>query len=197
MLIGQLSGGRNKKMGKQKITHIQIELIQRLAKQGHAKPEIHKITGIPRSTLFRYISPENLEKEKQRDIRYYYKNQESCKQKSRAYNAKNRIRNNKRAVERRRKLRFEVLKHYSKDIPECACCGEKIIEFLTIEHTENNGADHRKTVSISQLPLWLIKNHFPKGFGVLCLNCNCAKGFFGICPHQKQVPTLSFHTPID
>lgn len=190
MLIGRLCGLRFIKMGKQKITSVQITLVQSLTKQGRSSSEISKITEIPNSTLYRYLSDENLKKAKQSDLQYYYKNQESCKQKSRDNNKKNRMRNNKRAVEKRRKLRFEVLKHYSKDVPECACCGEKIIEFLTIEHIENNGADHRKTIFPTQLPLWLIKNHFPKGFGVLCLNCNCAKGFFGICPHQKLVPEL-------
>ena len=34
---------------------------------------------------------------------------------------------------------------------------------------------------------WLKKHGFPKeGFQLLCYNCNCAKGFFGKCPHKKQ-----------
>lgn len=32
---------------------------------------------------------------------------------------------------------------------------------------------------------WQRKNNYPKGFQVLCHNCNLAKGFYGKCPHQK------------
>lgn len=32
---------------------------------------------------------------------------------------------------------------------------------------------------------WLKNNGFPKkDFQLLCFNCNCAKGFFGMCPHK-------------
>ena len=32
---------------------------------------------------------------------------------------------------------------------------------------------------------WLVTNNFPKGFQILCSNCNFAKGVLGKCPHQK------------
>jgi hypothetical protein len=31
---------------------------------------------------------------------------------------------------------------------------------------------------------WLRKNGFPKGFRVLCHNCNFAHGHYGYCPHK-------------
>ena len=31
-----------------------------------------------------------------------------------------------------------------------------------------------------------IKNNFPKGFQILCHNCNIAKGHYGKCPHEKK-----------
>ena len=42
-----------------------------------------------------------------------------------------------------------------------------------------------------RLSVWMIKNNFPKGFQVLCHNCNLAKGFYGKCPHEKSWSNLS------
>jgi hypothetical protein len=33
----------------------------------------------------------------------------------------------------------------------------------------------------------LKKHGWPKeGFTILCFNCNCAKGIYGTCPHQRS-----------
>lgn len=55
----------------------------------------------------------------------------------------------------------------------CQCCGETQLEFLSIDHINGGGILHRKT--ISSLYQWLIKNHFPEGFRVLCINCNTGR----------------------
>lgn len=34
------------------------------------------------------------------------------------------------------------------------------------------------------LPLVLKRNKFPKGYRILCHNCNLSKSFYGYCPHQ-------------
>ena len=39
--------------------------------------------------------------------------------------------------------------------------------------------------SAYQVVRWITKNNSPKGFQILCHNCNMAKGFYGKCPHQK------------
>ena len=78
-----------------------------------------------------------------------------------------------------------VVKHYSNGKMRCACCGESHIEFLAIDHVNNNGASHRKVDnSAKNLPYWLIKNGYPDGFQILCHNCNWAKYQHKICPHQ-------------
>lgn len=93
---------------------------------------------------------------------------------------------------RRRKVRLEVLTHYGGNPPKCACCGETIMEFLTIDHIHGGGNKHRKKVmrnakrAGSEFYYWLRKNGFPEGFQVLCYNCNCAKAYCGICPHQRD-----------
>jgi len=73
--------------------------------------------------------------------------------------------------------------------PICACCGITEPKFLTIDHTENNGSDHRREIkALGGLKLyqWLKRNGFPKGFQILCINCN--QGRYrngGICPHKQ------------
>jgi hypothetical protein len=84
--------------------------------------------------------------------------------------------------EYRRKLKEKVLRAYG---GKCNCCGETIIEFLTIDHKNGGGNKHRRNIH-SDFYLWLIKNNFPKDeFQVLCMNCNFATRFGRICPHNK------------
>lgn len=82
-------------------------------------------------------------------------------------------------------LRIKVLEHYGGTPPKCACCGESHIEFLVIDHIEGGGTNHRSRMKNQSIGLWLRTNSYPKGYRVLCHNCNSAFGFFGYCPHQK------------
>ena len=97
--------------------------------------------------------------------------------------------NQKRAYD---KMRYECLSHYSGGEPVCACCGEKEILFLHIDHINGNGAEHRRQLKKelgyypggNNLPYWLKKNDYPDGFQVLCANCNLGKRTNEKCPHQ-------------
>jgi hypothetical protein len=83
-------------------------------------------------------------------------------------------------------LREECLKAYG---GVCACCGEDHLQFLTIDHIDNDGAAHRKALKLhtgAQTYGWLKSNNWPEGFQVLCYNCNCAKGAYGQCPHEGE-----------
>lgn len=95
-----------------------------------------------------------------------------------------------REATRRRK--FECFSHYSNGLPICACCGEKEILFLTIDHINNNGNKERKELKKMGRTyyVWLRKNNYPDGLQVLCMNCNWAKGRFGLCPHIRQSRTV-------
>jgi len=92
------------------------------------------------------------------------------------------------------KARFEVLSYYSKGEPKCACCGERGIEFLTIDHIDGNGSEHRRQIDPERkiggngFVYWLKKNNYPEGFQVLCANCNFAKRQNKHCPHQSKEP---------
>lgn len=69
----------------------------------------------------------------------------------------------------------------------CACCGERERLFLTVDHVNNDGAEHRKTFN-GDLYKWLIRQGFPDGFQILCFNCNMGKyRNGGVCPHHQAV----------
>lgn len=129
---------------------------------------------------------------------------ESRKQYMKDWRAKNPEK--KTAIQKRsyRKARFEVLQHYSgKEIPECSCCQETQFEFLQIDHINNDGAEHRREIGMTQsdtnqmkkegrkssiggngFVYWLKKNGHPEGFQVLCANCHAGKTSLGTCPHK-------------
>ncbi len=76
-----------------------------------------------------------------------------------------------------------VFEHYGK---ECACCGENIQQFLTIDHIEGGGETHRKLIG-RKINRWLVTNNFPEGFQTLCFNCNWGKHINGgVCPHNTS-----------
>jgi hypothetical protein len=111
-----------------------------------------------------------IEKQRASNLKYYYKN-------------KKRIL--KKAKERHQKLRLEVLSRYSNGKLCCNCCGESIIAFLCIDHINGGGAKHRKKVGNSyRFYYWLKRNNYPKGYQVLCHNCNMATTWGRACPHE-------------
>jgi hypothetical protein len=72
---------------------------------------------------------------------------------------------------------------------KCMCCGEKALEFLSIDHIYNDGKQHRASLNGlvgSGFYRHLKKNGFPDKdrLQVLCYNCNGAKAYYGRCPHQ-------------
>lgn len=73
---------------------------------------------------------------------------------------------------------------------KCKCCGETEELFLTIDHINNDGAAHRRSIcgynSGGVLYRWLKQNNYPEGFQVLCFNCNVAKHRNGYCPHAVK-----------
>lgn len=70
----------------------------------------------------------------------------------------------------------------------CACCGEKELVFLNLDHVNGDGAAHRRVVGTGrEFHQWLKVRGYPKKeFQLLCANCNTGKYRMGICPHQSQ-----------
>lgn len=75
----------------------------------------------------------------------------------------------------------------------CACCGETEKKFLTLDHINNDGSAFRmkiagkRTASGFTTYAWLVRNGFPEGYQVLCMNCNYGKQMNkGVCPHKTR-----------
>ena len=83
----------------------------------------------------------------------------------------NRMRRKREALQR--KL---VLEYYGGKPSRCKNCGYRIYECLDIDHVNGDGKGniHRKKIR-GTIYHWIIKNKFPKGFQVLCRNCNWLK----------------------
>ncbi len=79
---------------------------------------------------------------------------------------------------------------------KCLCCGELGLIFLTIDHIDENGAEHRRQISPkfkNRVPggdnfyRWLEDHEMPDGFQTLCYNCNIGKHRNGgTCPHNDN-----------
>lgn len=124
--------------------------------------------------------------------RFAYNRNSWCKLCVNSYGRERRKNNpevSKRAKESHYKSRIQVMLHYCKDnILECACCGQNEPRFLCLDHIDGGGNAHRKSIggsNRSAIWWWLKKNGYPPGFQVLCHNCNMAKAFSGICPHEE------------
>ncbi len=98
--------------------------------------------------------------------------------------------NKKRGKERHKEARRLVLSHYSDGKLCCACpgCDVSIEEFLSINHIDGGGNKDRETFKGARTFYeYLVKNNYPEGLNVMCYNCNLSLGFFGYCPHQKDM----------
>lgn len=85
------------------------------------------------------------------------------------------------------RLKLAVLAHYGR---VCVCCGEEEPEFLTMDHIEGGGLKHRTQIAEDtgerNFYKWLNRESFPKGFRVLCRNCNFSAHLGGgTCSHQR------------
>ena len=68
---------------------------------------------------------------------------------------------------------------------KCACCGETVYEFLTLEHKKGQvGIFYKQKESGIKSYRKAIKEYRPDLYEVLCMNCNFSKGRYGYCPHQ-------------
>jgi hypothetical protein len=81
--------------------------------------------------------------------------------------------------------RVSVLEAYG---GKCACCEEPTMEFLGIDHTSGNGAEERSALGGTTgvyRKLFAALPALSPGYRVLCHNCNCARGYYGYCPHER------------
>lgn len=133
----------------------------------------------------------NPEKAKANENSFREKNPGYYREKTKIWysNPINKVRQLAKQRGRDRVLKDRVFAAYGGYI--CRCCGEREYHFLSIDHINNDGAAHRKEIGEKRggrkFYNWLIKNGFPNGFQVLCMNCNWGKARNGgVCPHLSS-----------
>ena len=110
-----------------------------------------------------------------------------CRDKRASYRRENAAAFKRRNRKYGERYKREAISHYGN---KCACCGEKHPAFLTLDHVNNDGAQHRKKIGRcgTNFYQWLITNGFPEEYElqVLCFNCNQGRRVNGgVCPHQQ------------
>lgn len=107
------------------------------------------------------------------------------------YNIKNKDKIKEKCQKYHLRLKKEILNEYGG--LECACCGEKHIEFLSLDHKNGGGNKERKSLTGSDRNggyhfYQLLKNAgFPNKdkYQVLCMNCQFGTLNGRICPHKR------------
>lgn len=113
--------------------------------------------------------------------RWYRKNKDRLRDRlnlaARKSYIKHKDRLQKERKERWQLIKIKVLGHYSGGLFRCNNCGfGESIFCLDLDHIENDGAQKRKLVRQNTLLFpRLIKANYPKGYQVLCRNCNWIK----------------------
>ncbi len=74
----------------------------------------------------------------------------------------------------------------------CECCGEQCLDFLNVDHRDGTGhLDRKKNLYASSLYSAIVGQRYENivNLRILCYNCNCAFGSYGVCPHKAQDTT--------
>jgi hypothetical protein len=90
---------------------------------------------------------------------------------------------------KRKEIKAKVIEAYG---GRCVCCGESEPAFLTLDHTNNDGSEHRKKMSQTSIYREVIRDGFPKDkFQQRSWNCNCGRQINGgVCPHKNKTATF-------
>lgn len=119
-------------------------------------------------------------------------NREKVRAWGRQWREKNRERSRELAAKYNREAKLDIMAHYG---GSCVCCGETIVEFLTLDHINGDGGQDRKQARVGHGGY----RHYRKllqeppraDLQILCVNCHHAKTFTGSCPHAKQPSVLT------
>jgi len=126
----------------------------------------------------------NPEKYRKQQREKYHANIEDSRQRQREYYWKNAERQQGWTRKYTRKLREEVIDGYG---GKCSCCGENQFEFLALDHVNGGGNRERQSGKHTYTVYRdVVNRNFPSDYQILCHNCNNAKGFYGICPHNLK-----------
>ncbi len=121
----------------------------------------------------------NKDRTNQNISEYRTKNKEGIKQKRKQNYLENRDIIKAKSKLYKDAIKLKVISIYTNGKNQCVECHNEDITCLTLDHVNENGAEHRKQIKLSGngMYLWVIKNNYPKIFQVLCMNCNYRKHF--------------------
>src|SRR4030042_4863970 len=110
---------------------------------------------------------------------YYLKNSKKLKERTMLWKKKNKEKVIEISKKYRMGLKLQALKSYSNNKnPRCICCGETEIDFLCLDHINNDGFKEREKYGLGTSFLkWLKVNNYPKHLNlqVMCFDCNFSK----------------------
>jgi len=112
------------------------------------------------------------------NAKYYQEHKEEIDTRNKLWRHNHRRQSKVIAHRRWLKDKSEILTYYGGGKCVCVICGENRLACLTIDHINNDGAQHRKNlglVSGKAFYHWLKINNFPEGFQTLCGNCQLIK----------------------
>lgn len=93
----------------------------------------------------------------------------------------------------RKRIRRNVIDKYG---GRCACCGERELLFLTIDHKDGTGFEDRKSFTGTAWYMHLNRTNLRTDLQVLCYNCNNGREMGGgICPHHNPTSDDLWATP--
>lgn len=129
-------------------------------------------------------------KDRERQARFRENNRERLNLKQKVRYKNNRIYYMSKEHERQAAAKKAAFDYYGR---LCACCGEDFPLFLTIDHINGGGSQHRREVGTgSHIYVWLKLNGYPPGFRTLCWNCQWgAARNGGVCPCPLRSKTIA------
>lgn len=77
------------------------------------------------------------------------------------------------------RLKQKIINFYG---GKCKICNETNVDILSVDHINGGGTQHRNCLGNGgrKIYLFLIKEGFPSGYQILCLNHNCSKNKLNI-----------------
>ena len=111
---------------------------------------------------------------------YYQDNKDKLLADSRRWYQENKEKRASYVKRHRLKRRLEALIRYGNGKLACIRCGFTDERALSIDHINNDGAEHRRRMYGDKLPdprlyMWLRARSYPEGFQTLCMNCQFIK----------------------
>ena len=166
---------KNKEKNKEYFKEYYLKNKEKIAEQARAY-RLNNKDNIKEYKKEHYLNNKDNIKEYKKE--YYLKNKDNINEKNRKNGKEYRLKNRKNLNEKNKIYRLnkkiEVYNHYCNGDVKCQKCGETNIKCLSIDHINGGGRKHRKEIC-GALTNWLIKNNYPEGFQILCINCQFIK----------------------